>query len=259
VPFNLPRAQLPHLPGAPLKIALVQVRYRTVLAIERPEDVATFQERLGGSYELIDRQLTPSVRVFVGDQILEPSPPPLAESLFRFQDRDNGWWVALSSSSLGFEASRYRRFPDFAAEFRRVVRHLLEVFAPKTQTRLGMRYINEIADPRLEGSMTAILVPSLVAPLGTELGTDLVSSLSELRFQQPDGLFVLRHGLVGPATYVLDFDYFDEEERPFDVDGILARTDAYHSVIESLFAWCLTPEYLNELASTREDEDGKGD
>jgi uncharacterized protein (TIGR04255 family) len=248
VPVTLPNRSLPHLDNAPLKVALAQVRFPTVLAIERPAEVSSFQECLGEAYELAERQLTQHVRVFVGEKILDAPQPPVAEPLFRFVDREHGRWVALSSSSLGFEASTYQKFEDFASEFRRVLSHLVDLFRPKTQTRLGLRYINEIIDGRLAAKdFTALIASPLVSPIGPELGTDVESSLNEIRFRQPDGRLVLRHGLVNEDTYLLDFDYFNENEVPFDLEHILAQTQDYHSVIESLFVWSLSPSYFEEL------------
>jgi uncharacterized protein (TIGR04255 family) len=225
--------------------------------VERAEEVATFQQRLGTSYELVETGVTPQLRVYVGDRAVDAPQPTTGERLFRFRDREERWWVALSSSSLGFEASRYRSFPDFAEEFQRVLAALTDVFSPITQTRFGMRYVNEISDQRLEeGRFSDILQPALVQPIGSELGRDLVSSLSELRFRQPDGLFVLRHGVVEKGTYLLDFDYFVDDERPFDEASILELAANYHSVTESLFVWSLAPAFLEELRSRTGDHAG---
>jgi uncharacterized protein (TIGR04255 family) len=248
VPLDLQRADLPHLPGAPLRLAIIQVRYRPVLGIEDSARVDRFRERLGDAYELLDRQTTSVVRVFVGDQQVEQPPTAPSETLWRFQATDSTWTVALTPTSLGFEATTYTDFNEFAAEFERVLGALAEVFSPRTQTRIGVRYINEINDERAAGpTLRSLLRDELVTPVATELGTDVISTLSDLRFRQPDGLFVLRHGLVQEMTYLLDFDYFNEEEVPFDVPAVRQRLRDYHGVTESVFVWSLQPEYLAEL------------
>jgi uncharacterized protein (TIGR04255 family) len=111
-----------------------------------------------------------------------------------------------------------------------------------------MRYVNEIEDESLmsEG-LDRFLNSALVAPVGSELGMDLLSSLSDLRFRQPDGVFALRHGLIRPDAYLLDFDYFSEDERPFDRQEIRRTGARFHDVIESMFIWSLSDDYLRRL------------
>lgn len=250
MPFSLPRKPLPHLGSAPLKLAIVQVRYRPILAIEQAARVADFEEALGPSYELEDTQKAQSLIVFFGPPGLEQAPqqPTAGETIWRFRRKDDGWLVALSSSSLGFEASEYGVFNEFLAEFVRVIGILENRFNPKAQTRFGMRYVNEVEDEAVvPGRFEEFLNPALVSAVGRELGADLLSSLSDLRFSQPDGVFALRHGLIRPNAYLLDYDYFVEEERPFDQHEVRRTAAAYHDVIESMFAWSLADNYLSRL------------
>jgi uncharacterized protein (TIGR04255 family) len=252
VPIQLPPSPLEHLPRAPLRLAIVQVRYGPVLKIESAEAVAQFQERLGRDYELVGREMTSVVQIFVGDEVLE-HPQTTPETLWRFSHESGGWTVALSPSSLGFEATEYHRFDAFVDEYERVVKTLAEVFKPPSQRRIGVRYINEIRDPRVTGALIGELVNApLAAPIGTELGSDVSSSLAEWLFEQPDGRVVIRHGIVAPETYLLDFDYFAEEKIAFSPAGIRERVAAYHSTIESLFVWSITKNYLAELRKPKD-------
>jgi uncharacterized protein (TIGR04255 family) len=248
LPFSLPRRTLRHIEAAPLKLAIVQVRYHPILAVEQAAHVADFQEGLGPAYDLIDSQKAHALTVYFGPGGMEPPTQPAGETIWRFRRRDNAWLVALSSSSLGFEAAEYGVFNEFFAEFARVLGVFQERFVPSTQTRLGMRYVNEIEEENLvsEG-LDRFLNSALVAPVGSDLGTDLLSSLSDLRFRQPDGVFALRHGLIRPDAYLLDFDYFAEEERPFDRQDIRRAAAGFHDVIESMFIWSLSDEYLRRL------------
>jgi len=249
LPFSLPRRPLLHLADAPLKLAIIQVRYRPILAIEQAARVSDFQQGLGAGYELLDTQRAHSLTVYFAPAGMEPPTPPTAgETVWRFRRRDNDWLVALSSSSIGFEAAQYTVFVDFFAEFSRVLGILEERFAPTTQTRLGMRYVNEIEREDLAPDrLSHFINAALLAPIGSELGTDVLSSLSDLRFRQPDGLFALRHGLIRENAYLLDYDYFTEEERSFDRQEIRRAASDYHDMIEAVFSWSLAREYLDEL------------
>src|ERR1700694_86041 len=248
MPIELAPSPLEHLSRAPLQLAVVQVRYVPILKIEQGAEVARFQEALGGDYELAGKDTTSVVRVFVGDESIEHPQPPTAETLWRFAHVSGDLTIALSPSALGFEATQYQDFVSFADEYHRVVEALATIFQPQKQRRIGVRYINEIRDARVTGERIAELVNAVwIAPVMNEdLGHDVAGSLSEWRFQQPDGLLVVRNGIVEAEAYLLDFDYFAEEAVTFDPAEIRKRVASYHEVIESLFVWSLTPGYLDE-------------
>jgi uncharacterized protein (TIGR04255 family) len=171
------------------------------------------------------------------------------ELVWPFEDRDRGWSVSLSSTSLALEASTYDDFDDFLAEFQSVLSALIATFNPRECSRLGLRYINEITDERLRESdgLLELLRRELVSPVGTELGSDLVGSLCELRFREALGTLVLRHGLIRADTYLLDYDYFKEESDAFDGEIVTKAIETFHDVIERLFVWCLSDAFLSEL------------
>lgn len=250
----LPATDLKHLERAPLRVALAQVRFAPVHAIEKRDRVADFQEQLADSYVARDPQIPQTLTIQFG--ALPTPPPPSAfspELVWPFEDRERGWSVLLSSSSLALEASTYDDFDDFLAEFQSVLSALIATFDPRECSRLGLRYINEIVDERLgqnEGLLT-LLRRELVSPVGTELGADVLGSLCELRFREALGTLVLRHGLIRTDTYLLDYDYFKEEADAFNGEIITKTIESFHDVIERLFAWCLSGAYLSELKGAK--------
>jgi len=146
------------------------------------------------------------------------------------------------------ESADYLDFDDFAEEFKKVLAALYEVFEPQEESRLGLRYINQIEDERLASrGLAHFLRKDLVAPVGSALGADLISSLAELRFREGDGVMAIRHGLVGPTAYLLDLDRYCEESREFVPETIVERVIAYHALIKRLFVWSLSQRYLTEL------------
>jgi uncharacterized protein (TIGR04255 family) len=250
MPVSLPATDLKHVEGAPLRVALAQVRFAPVHAIEKRERVADFQERLAETYVARDPRFPQTVTIQFGPTPGAPAPSVQApEVVWPFEDRERGWSVSLSSTSLALEASTYDDFDDFLAEFRSVLSALIEGFDPRECSRLGLRYVNEITDERLrrEGDLHELLRSELVSPVGTELGSDLVGSLCELRFRESLGTVVLRHGLIRPDTYLLDYDYFKEEIEVFNAEAITKTVESFHDVIERLFVWCLSENYLCEL------------
>lgn len=170
-----------------------------------------------------------------------------APNLWLFRDSERDWTVSLTPGSLGLEAKTYHDFDDFAAELSRLLGEVATIFEPRTEVRLGVRYINRIEDERLpKRGIDFFINAALTAPVG-ELGGELAHSLCELRFQERDTWLSIRHGLVKRDAYLLDFDNFVEEEREFAPAEIVSRVEEYHSLIERLFVWSLSDLYLGEL------------
>ena len=255
MPHSLPEASLVHLADAPLRVALAQVRFAPVHAIEKPERIADFQERLVASYVAREPQFPQTLTIQFGP-VGGPPAPAAPERIWPFEDQTRGWSVALSSSSLALQASSYDDFEDFAAEFRSVVDALSETFQPKLRSRIGLRYINEIQDGRLEAGpgIFEVLRAELLSPIGGDLGFDLAGSLCELRFNEDLGTLGLRHGLIRPGTYLLDYDYFNDNELAFSSSEITDTISAFHETIERLFVWCLADGYLEELRGRSDGE-----
>ena len=248
MPLSLPPASLVHLSDAPLQVALAQVRFAPVHAIEKRDRVADFQEHLADTYVAREPQVPQGITIQFGPAA-GPPVPAAPERLWPFEDQARGWSVALSSSSLALQAGSYEDFDDFAAEFRSVLSALSETFEPKLRSRIGLRYINQVQDQRLEAGarIFEVLRTELLSPIGSDLGFELAGSLCELRFRQDRGTLGLRHGLIRPDTYLLDFDYFNDDELAFSSTEISDTITAFHETIEQLFVWCLADGYLDEL------------
>lgn len=221
------------------------MRFAPVFAIEQRAEVAAFQALLGADYVARQpRSSRPPIAVSGTPQQHGPGP----ETVWRFEHPEGDWAVSLSSTSLALEAVRYMDFDDFAAELSRIMHGLHDVFEPRREVRLGLRYVNRIEDDRLaKRGIGFFLHEQLAGPVGGELGNQLIGSLAELRFREREGTLAIRHGLVEPTHYLLDFDRFVAEEREFAPDSVVERTRRFHGLIERLFVWSLSPRYLKEL------------
>ncbi len=269
MPLNVPKASLDHLKSAPLKVAVAQVRYSPVHAVAKRELVADFESRLDSRYVAHDAQTPQALTIQIGSgpapgALMSPpgvlmSPPgalmspPQVDTVWPFRDDERGYSVSLGNSSLAVEVdSTYHDFPQFLEEFSTVVTACAEIFQPKREIRLGLRYINEINDGRLREDIRTVVSSELVLPVGTAIQGGLLRSFEELRVAETLGTFVVRHGLVEDAsTYLLDFDYFSETERDFDPRRVIKTIAGFHEVIEAFFVWSLNPDYLAELKRKR--------
>jgi uncharacterized protein (TIGR04255 family) len=173
---------------------------------------------------------------------------PPGEVVWLFHDPEREWTISLSRASLALEAATYVDFDHFAGELADILRTVHQIFEPRTEVRLGVRYVNRIEDDRLEKRGVDFFVnEKLAGPVGGDLGDDLLSSRCELRFRERGGHVAIRHGLIEPTTYLLDFDHFAEGERDFVPKTIVERVKRFHSLIERLFVWSVSERYLKEL------------
>jgi uncharacterized protein (TIGR04255 family) len=259
MPVKVPKASLEHLESAPVKVALVQVRYSPLHAVAKRDLVADFESRLPDDYVAQPAQVGHAITVQIGSG--PPAPPlPVAgpaipatdvDTVWPFRDETRGYVVSLGNSSLAVQVdSSYHDFPSFLQQFRAAVMACTEIFQPKREIRLGLRYVNAIEDRRLRRDVRTIVNPELVSPVGTGIQGGLLGSFAELRVRENLGTFAVRHGLVEDAsTYLLDFDYFSEKERDFNGDRVIKSVEGFHELIERVFVWSLNPDYLAELKS----------
>lgn len=255
MPIALPAARLEHLPGSPLKLAIAQVRFRPDPAVETPEKQVELSRALEEHFELERRDTIQTVVVQIGQgQPVAPAPAARPEPMLRFAARDSQSKLAVTPSSVGLETGSYHTFEGFVDQLERTFAAVSQVLEMRTITRLGVRYVNEVQDERLlRAGGLATIVSEPFLPAGGALGHDIRGGFSELLFDQPDGTFTLRRGLVEPMKYLLDMDYFTEEERPWDLPWVLETVRAYHAVIESVFAAVLRREFLDELRAASEE------
>jgi uncharacterized protein (TIGR04255 family) len=244
------------LEDAPLRLALVQARTAPVLPLERAETIERLLEVLDG-WELVDRQSNVELAVRLGPGRIEQQQGQ-PETVWIVASPTQQFRAVLSPSSVAVECDRYSLWPDFSQAVLEAFGAVAEVAAPTRCVRLGMRYVNELRDDaRLTGEDPQQLAELLADELITvpvSLGRPVLGSLSELRVREDFGVLAVRHGLVESGRYLLDMDAYNEEPRPFEVEGMMTLTDAFHRRIESFFAWALAPSYLASLSASASGE-----
>jgi uncharacterized protein (TIGR04255 family) len=236
-------ADLGPLEEAPLQLALVQVRTPPVFAVDRPDAVEGLASGLPEHWVLVDQGRAQRVEVHLTPAGVAQSDEE-SERVWRFETLDQRYVGTLTPTSVSVETRRYEQFDEFHARVQELLGALAgnDAFAPRMVNRLGVRYVNELRDDRLgvDATRAEIVNPELLGPAAS-LGTGLVASLQELRFQQEDGVLAIRHGLNGPGQYLLDTDHYAEARRPFDTAELGDTVRRWHDTIEGVFAWAFQP------------------
>jgi uncharacterized protein (TIGR04255 family) len=246
----------PVLDKSPLTEVICQVRFQEILGLSQAE-VRPIQKAFADEYPLVERE--------EGQELsLSPfglQPTGRTKTTFRFRDVEKAWTVTLGPEMMSLDTTAYLNFKDFASRWIRIIEKVVAELEIPTQDRLGLRYVNQLACPAEPSpeNLRQLVRPELVGIVGAEARTSrLLSSLQEARFLQDDGTCTLRHGLVEEdegKTYVLDFDYYDEERKPMDLEAQLRSLVAFNHGVYELFSSAVTEETLKSF-EPKERSDG---
>lgn len=246
-------AEVP-LPNAPLVRVIVQVRFPSILSIEKRDFVAPFQEDIRGSYPVLRAEQT---RGFVlGPDGPAQMPPSVT---WRFGSTDDRWRVSLASDFVAIETTNYESRGNLLERLAEVVGALERRIAPQTVDRLGVRYIDRLTGDSLAG-IDRLVRPEMLGVAATDVGPSALVSISEALFDIPNQATRMRTrwgllpagGTFDPAaidpldepSWVLDLDTFSEDPRPFVTDGIVSQARFCAERAYALFRWAVTEEFL---------------
>jgi len=165
----------------------------------------------------------------------------------RFAAPDGSASVTLDLNAFAFETAAYMGVDPFLEAWRPVAQAVGEALGLEARTRIGLRYVNEIA---LGGgdydAVRHAVNPDLLPPWGAHAHLEtLANSLHELRFTQEEGELAFRHGLqrppgAAPPVYLLDYDYYEQRLRAFDVNDDADRLRRFNAIVTDVFRWSIT-------------------
>lgn len=234
----------PVLGNAPLKLALAQMRFPRQLGLSEA-DARPIQKGLAQRYP------QPSVGR-TAELVLKPagvSSSGETEPVFQFRADDQTWTVTLTPNSVSLETTSYLDFADFAARWAELLGVVDDALSLVRQERIGLRYINELPCDPSPGpdDIRRLVREELVGAVGAHPRTGrLLSSMHEQRFAQDPGVCTLRYGLVrkqpNEAAYVLDMDFYDEQQRDFDLDTQMRLLGGFNDGAYDLFKWAMPLE-----------------
>jgi|SRR5215207_1349660 len=236
------------LKRSPLAEVICQVRIPPILSI--PENrPAAFQDRIRRRFP--DFEVEDSVLFRVDVTSGAPLPAPQQQTVnrtYKFASLKRGTTVSLAVDFFALSSTRYVVWEEFASDLELVSNAVTEVYEPSHATRIGLRYIN-ILDPiklglssfsevmsLLQPELTALYRPAVwgePAEIGVQLVLDDEDGAGRLGFRMGKRL---QDGL---ASYLLDFDYFQEDEEGLPLEDLAQRCDRYHRVIYDAFRWSI--------------------
>jgi uncharacterized protein (TIGR04255 family) len=234
----------------PLIEVVFQVRFPKFLLIET-EPPAAFQQLIIKEYPIYEQRNVFRILFASPSQDAASFPAETPGRLHAFISADRLWTVTLAGDSLAVSTSVYRRWEDFRKRIRDAVGSLLQVYPLQIFTRFGLRYQNAIEREvlNLDGRRWGELLQPHVAGefLGGALAeSDFVAKNTVVTAKLDDGdMLLFRHGLgtnsqTQRQAYLIDADYYNEEQRATDLDGTLKFADRLHVHSGRLFRWCIS-------------------
>jgi uncharacterized protein (TIGR04255 family) len=180
-----------------------------------------------------------------------------------FLSSERGTAVVLSESTLALHTATYTSLEPFLEQLRAVAGVVNDEAPIDLVSRIGMRYIDRIAD-RDELPIREAVVPGLLGFPLRALGEDLIGAAAlrtEIAGVTRSGMLVVRSFLLPPGQIVppdleqgqvvypepqdlersaisMDFDHFTEFSQtpfPFDPDAIVGHAEVLHGTLRRAF------------------------
>lgn len=172
-----------------------------------------------------------------------PDVPPLMRH--RFYREDKGALVQTGDGLVSINHISYSQFEELDRDLRTVLEHLGAIGAVTATTRFGLRYINRIPLDRATNELITI---------DARLPDEVVRRIEQrqlkflLDWEQRGAMTLAIDVGLPPGQVTIDLDAYLQEDRAFDVDGILAWVTAVHQNIYDIFRSTLTDDYWREIS-----------
>jgi uncharacterized protein (TIGR04255 family) len=257
--MGLPQNERIQFKKSPLRLVIGQIRFTIMPRFEQKGFIADFQEAIRADYPKTSREAVVTYQL---------SPRGINSdtnnTAWRFSSKDLQWAVIINEAALTLEARNYRSINDFIDRFQHLLEAAQEVLEITDCLRLGLRYINELRYPAAEtlADWQGLLNPELVGFDAAQLlSGQLNHTLQEIQISRPDGTFAIRHGLLNGAAvpplpkeepgggrfYLLDLDYYDNNEYDLDIPDILKKMRNYNEITSRFFRWTLNEKLFTYL------------
>jgi len=253
-----PPKEIP-LKNAPLVRVLAQVRFPTILSIQKLQEndiVASFQEAIREKYPFSSMDRIQNYTF--GSQQIEK-----AEGvIWRFQDKDGIWQISLAPSFLSLDTKRYSSRTEFLEYLEEALSALNQHIKPGACERIGLRYVDRIDLDQID-DINKFIRPNVSGILSTEIGDYVDQSFTESLLSLPENKerIVARWGKLPPqatidpavveplekSTWVLDLDMSISERINFDVQEIKDKTNYFSKRLYTIFRWIVTEDFLKHF------------
>lgn len=242
------------LKNAPLIAVVSQVNFGELLTVNEIDKIKNFQTALNADYPVFKDQKGKSAHID-----LVKSEMNITDRLaYKFSNIEQTWHIAFSTESISLEAKRYTTKEEFKARFSAILSAFTDIFQPKINNRLGLRYVNRISGELLNNPTTYIN-PSLLGVSTSELQGNLEASISEalMKVENDHQLFAKWGFLPGASTtdpalikpireqsWILDLDSSTTKIKNWSMTDLNTELDKLAQINYNFFRWAVTNDLL---------------
>jgi uncharacterized protein (TIGR04255 family) len=234
----------------PLVEVVFQARIPRYLPIEA-EPPSEFQKLVVSEYPMYEQRNMLQIVLTASGQGQAQTPSEIVGRMHAFVSTDKNWSILLSADAIHFSTRDYKRWEDFKARLRKTLEAFLAIYPLPVLTRIGLKYQNVISREKLklEGKpWSELLQPQIAAEFsyGALDESEILARQTQVRLKlEDDYMLLLRHGLVThketqKLAYLIDGDFFTEQQRALKLDDTLATADRLHAHSHQLFRWCIS-------------------
>lgn len=236
------------LQRSPLAEVVCQVRFPPILSI--PEKApAALQDRIRKRFPHYEVEDTVLFRLDTSSGFPVPSSQQQAVSrIYKFLSRKRADTATLAIDFFALSTSKYIVWEDFASDLKLLSDAIQDIYDPSHATRIGLRYINHL-DPVELGldsvrEVIDLLQPELKALFQTPVWDDPSEAAVQLVLDDTEGGGRLgfrmgKRSEDAREMFILDFDYFEEDQEGLPLENLIERCDRYHKVIYDAFRWSI--------------------
>lgn len=217
------------LSRAPLARVLCQIRWNQLSKFELNDVADHVAQIIGDDYPLRDAQQELEF-------VVSPSgvTQQTAGTIHRFQTADRAWTISLGQQFLAVDTTKYEGHEDF-------VKRLMSAFSALTRTvtipfltRVGYRYVNQLAEATDVESLRDMFVEGVLGGLAQGDARELRRTVSESVYSADGSNFLLvRSALLEPRmvleptlppvdgkSWILDLDSYREDAKGIPLEGL---------------------------------------
>lgn len=206
-----------------------------------------FNNRLKKKYPTVEESIIPKAEIQVnqkGESQQRISP----EKLYRFYQKDRTKLVQANRDFVSIHQLKpYSDYESFRAEAEKIIKDYIYVTSPKTVSRIGMRYINQISIPEvnIELSRYFRFMPQIPEEVTEGINDVLLQIQFVPRNSKHQVMTSLRSGASfqeNQVVFLLDIYDILQLNNEINAENILESLDEAHGNIERVFEGFITNE-----------------
>ncbi len=259
--LDLPEPDRRPLSRSPLQLVVCQVRYEPVPRASEARVALAVHELLGGREgPFAKMEPLQSLNITMGPQVMPTATP----NGWRLTSTSGDWTAQLLGDQSSLETTAYETWEGmFRKRLFGLVDALTEQLQPETLNRVGLRYVDRITEPVVNGpaEWSQYIAPEILGPvLHEHLGPGVTAAQQQVDLDAGDEKrATLRHGFFrdqlqgGKLTYVLDFDTYREGIAAWNADEIKGLADELNELALRLFQQTVSAEMLEYMRTGASD------